>query len=576
MFWFHTFLCFVLFPVAVSVQRHDPEWDDPNRSTQFAVLVTGNSDTFDRGYMSQGSVAHAFHLFRNSGIPPHHITSLSPGNAPSDTRTNCMEALFNWPSCTAIDLLPGFNNNNTEGIDVTASSMLRALSFTSAIEGKSSIPKAGDTIFHYMVGKGAPGLLEAADTDITKYDIHYILYMLASNFPGVQVLWLVDCNRSGGLFEDIVFNETVEFFGNRYPHNITVITATRSDQISMRIPTSMTPLDEWGRGHRWESAFSHYWMEFVETQDLQQKTLGDFFNYVRINVQNSNVQIFGRTDPGTMSTRMRTFFGPRKPKVIRLHMDPFLYCVCDAPNKENLVGFYGHDCHAWLYKDKTTIIPNWTPDPDVAAYNMTDPYPFDYSTTYDCVRRLEEGDPSSEVAECKRIHVDNSTNDDTYYAVFPIKGNSNDTEWKNQMLNEYGSMKYGHTVKEFRQSFLSYYNQHPDAFVGIPEEKRELKMLELFSRSIRGKQREKWLQLYEEEQELEATIDAFFLQLNRTVDVFTSLPKTENWECYLKAVKQFEKRFGSNSYGHSKYDYLANLCTLDPNGYQLVYGCLLR
>ena len=108
MFWFHTFLCFVLFPVAVSVQRHDPEWDDPNRSTQFAVLVTGNSDTFDRGYMSQGSVAHAFHLFRNSGIPPHHITSLSPGNAPYPYE---LDLLVNSRDCRFGPFLPSQPNS---------------------------------------------------------------------------------------------------------------------------------------------------------------------------------------------------------------------------------------------------------------------------------------------------------------------------------------------------------------------------------------------------------------------------------------------------------------------------------
>ena len=573
--YLQTFLCFLFFSVVVSVQRHDPEWDDPNRSTQFAVLITANTDTFDRGYISQASVAHAFHLFRNSGIPPHHITALSPGNAPWDTRTNCMEALFNWPSCNAIDLLPGFNNNNTEGLDVTASTMLRALSFSAAIEGQGPIPKAGDTIFLYMVGKGATGLFEASDTDITKYDTHYILYMLASNFPGVRVLWLVDCDRSASLFEDIKFNETIEFFGRQYPHNITVITSTASDQPTAQFLTSDTPLGEWGRGHGWMYRFSYYWMDFMEKSVLKLAKLEDLIKYLNDNVIASQIKVFGRTDSLSMSTRVGKFFGPRKPKVIRLHMDPFLYCVCDAPNKENLLGFYGHDCHAWLYRDKTTIIPNWTPDPDVAAYNMTDPYPFDYSSTYDCVRRLEEGDPSSEVAECKRIHIDNSTNDDTYYAVFPIKGNSNDTEWKNQMLNEYGSMKYGHTVKEFRQSVLSYFDQHPDVFKGVPEEKRELKMLELFSRSTSGKQKEKWMQLYEEEQRLETSVDAFFLQLNRTADIFTSVPKTENWECYMNAVKRFEKRFGSNSYGHSKYYYLANLCTLNPNGYQLICCCLL-
>lgn len=576
MYRLRTFLCFVFFSVVVSVQRHDPEWDDPNRSTQFAVFVTGNSDTFDRGYISQGSVAHAFHLFRNSGIPPHHITVLSPGNAPSDTRTNCMEALFNWPSCTAIDLLPGFNNNNTEGIDVTASSILRALSFSPALEGAGAIPKEGDTIFLYMVGKGALGLLEASDTDITKYDIHYILYMLASNFPGVRVLWLVDCDRSASLFEDIAFNETVEFFGHQYPHNITVITSTPSDLITPRMQLRETPMYEWGRGYDLMYTFSYKWMWFVENHDLQERTIGDFFSFLKSSLHPYQVKAFGKTDDVTMNTRMNKFFGPRKPKVLRLHMDPFLYCVCDAPNKENLVGFYGHDCHAWLYKDKTTIIPNWTPDPNLAAYNMTDPYPFDYSTTYDCVRRLEEGDPSSEVAECKRIHTDNSTNDDTYYAVFPVKGNSSDTEWKNQMLNEYGSMKYGNTMKEFRESVFAYYEKHRDVFDGVPEEKRELMILELFSRSTSGKQKEKWTQLYEEERQLETKIDAFLLQLNRTADVFTSIPKTENWDCYMNAVKRFEKRFGSNSYGHSKYHCLANLCTLNPDGYQLVYGCLLR
>lgn len=524
----------------VNATTYDPEWDDPNRSTRWAVLITGSDDLMDGGYRHQADVAHAYHLFRNAGVPAHHMSLISPNNCYENGSFG--KLLFNWPSCNATNLIHGLEFNCTDTRFLAEMAFMQLGFFHEAAE-KIPRPKPEDTLFLYVVGHGQYGVWKMGDEYLYKDAVHFLLGNLAMYFPGVKVLFLVDTCMAGSMFEDDLFSRgKITYLGRELFHDITVFTASSPEEESFGYfcdTWGQTPLDEFQNYNCLADEFSYQWMWFFENYNLTEATIGDLYNFLKRQTLGSTVTRYGvRTS--NFDVKISSFIGPEKPKVVRIREERMLYCICDSPEPDDVLIIYGY-CEKIQYKNGTTWFPEWSQTNEINTM-ATNTYYSENNTLY----------TTPEPAEAQ------------------VTNSIRSPEWVKAKLDELGESRLDEEELFVRRSIVKFYRENRDEFDlrKVDKSKRKLKRLELFARAVNGTVGEKWKKLYQEELEHENKIDTYLFTLNKTMNVFAPVKNHTDWDCYKKAIERFDKRFGKSSYGFRQFSYLANLCEQDPENYK--------
>ena len=562
---------YVLFLVLVSVVLCN------ELHKRFAILMTGTTDQYNGGYRHQSDVAHAFHLFKNAGVPPGNILLITPNNT---LLPDAVWFLFNWPSCNATDLRPGLAINSTfeAGLDVFNQQAKDAFTLRYFASVKP-YPEPDDSIFIYFVGHGQPGIWSFGDEYWYADDILGMLLNLTLRWPYVDVVLVVETCYAASVFENELFanNHTFYFNGTYIPHRITVIAASRSNEPSYahfcdedilfayRIFSISCIGDD----------FSYQWMWFMENYNMTENTLGAMANFTIRQTFNSHPLVIG--NPQNLNKTMDWFIGPDKPRVVRVKEDP-IYCYCDVPNIEDVIEMHG-ECQGFLYRNGSWYtnfppvpgIPTVTPLPlftNTPAPTRSPPIPLPNNNTQQKLQNVLDDDDDDNDNDNDDNEVENSSNNN--------HGNNNNheslEEKRRKALKEYAERQMTDEQRHFYDRLPAFLDAHRDEFnlQNIPEEKHKLKTLELLARTMEGEFRTEWKRKYENELDLETRIDTFFQRFNQTVDLSRPVTRVDNWDCYKKAIDRFDKRFGKSSYGFSQFHLLATMCNQKKNIYKKI------
>ena len=574
---------------------------------RFAILMTGTTDQYNGGYRHQSDVAHAFHLFKNAGVPVENILLITPNNT---VLPDAMWFLFNWPSCNTTDLRPGLAINSTfdAGLDVFNQQAKDAFSLK-YFESYKPYPEPDDSIFIYVVGHGQPGIWSFGGEYWYADDILGMLRNLTIRWPYVDVVLMVDTCYAASVFENELFanNHTFYYNGTYIPHRITVIAASQSNEASFAYFCDETILYVYHIDSLSCIAdeFSYQWMWFLEHYNMSESTVESMANFTIRQTFNSHPLVIG--NPRNLNMTLDLFIGPDKPRVVRIKEDP-IYCFCDAPNIEDVVEMFG-DCQGFLYRNGSwyTNYPPYTGiptlifqpiDTSTPAPTRSPPFPLPNNYTQRNLQSgLDDDDDDDDEVEINTISMMKSNNNNNNNNSNNNNNNSNNHNNHNSNSNGNSNNNNNHgthheTLEEKRRRALKEYAElhmtaeqyhlherlpafmdtHRDEFnmQNIPKEKHKLKTLELLARTMEGEFHAKWQRKYEDELDLETRIDTFFQRFNKTVDLSRPVTKVENWDCYKQAISRFDQRFGKSSYGFSQFYLLATMCNQKKNIYKKI------
>ena len=555
---------------------------------RFAILMTGTTDQYNGGYRHQSDVAHAFHLFKNAGVPVENILLITPNNT---ILPDAMWFLFNWPSCNSTDLRPGLAINSTfeAGLDVFNQQAKDAFSLK-YFETYKPYPEPNDSIFIYVVGHGQPGIWSFGGEYWYADDILGMLRNLTIRWPYVDVVLIVETCYAASVFENELFanNHTFYYNGTYIPHRITVIAASQSNEASFAYFCDETILYVYHIDSLSCIAdeFSYQWMWFLEHYNMSESTVGAMANFTIRQTFNSHPLVIG--NPRNLNMTLDLFIGPDKPRVVRVQEDP-IYCFCDAPNIEDVVEMHG-ECQGFLYRNGSwyTNFPPPTGIPYVSGvplYTNTPaptrsppiPLPNNYTqqklqsvVDYDNEEEEDDDEDEEDEMEYTNNHIIKKSNNGNN----GNNGNKYETleEKRRKALKEYAERRMTAEQRHLHDRLPAFIAAHGDEFNlrNVPKEKHKLKTLELLSRTMEGKFRTPWQRKYEDELDLETRIDTFFQRFNKTVDLSRPVTKVENWDCYKQAIARFDKRFGKSSYGFSQFHLLATMCNQKKNIYKKI------
>lgn len=537
--------------------------EEPLPPNHFAVLITGTIDQYDGGYRHQGDVAHAFHLFKNAGVPVDQILLITPNNT---DLPDVLWWLFNWPSCNTTDIRPGLAINSTfdAGLDVFNDQAKKAFSLE-YFEHTKPYPQPGDSIFIYLVGHGQPGVWSFADTYWYADEILDMLRHLTMRWPDVDVLLMLDTCYAASVFENELFanNHTFYYNGTYIPHRITVLAAAGADQQSFAYFCDQPIL----HGYYMRSVsciadeFSYQWQWFMENFNLTENTVEHMLNFTIRQTLNSVPLAIGNTDL-LFNYPVDSFIGPDKPRIVRVQED-YIYCYCDAPNWPDVIEVHG-ECEAFLYRNGT-----WYTNPPTPSSPPTPrpgyPLPNQVNTQQ---KKLNNGNNNNNSGN--KNGNKNGNNKHKESKPHPIFGDLTREEWTENALRDYMESHMTDEQRHVYDRLPSFLAAHEDEFdmSRVHKDKRKLKMLEMIARTTEGDYHPKWQRAYEEELDLETRIDNWIQSFNKTVDLNRPVTKVDNWDCYKKAISRFDKRFGKSSYGFNQFHFLAAMCNQKPNIYK--------
>ncbi|CAD5219347.1 unnamed protein product [Bursaphelenchus xylophilus] len=281
-------------PLEKTLPKNDEEGDI------HAVIVVG-SEGFDN-YRHQANGCHAYHVLREHGVKEENIITMMYDNIVNDTLNPHRGKLFHDPSFKR-DVYDGCQIDY-KGKNVTVENFIHVLTGNKTNEVQRVLNSTeNDRVFVYYTDHGGKRLLQFPDNLLTDKQLLDVLKTMQTKRMFKEMLLFVDACFSGSMVE-----ETLNGFDN-----ILALTSANNNESSYETYcyNISGSLMEWCLA----SQFGAAWMEYAEANDLNEKTIKEQYDYVRVRTNESHAGMYGNKEMG--KKRISEFLGTKLPKVNR-------------------------------------------------------------------------------------------------------------------------------------------------------------------------------------------------------------------------------------------------------------------